>query len=143
MPDPGEPHEEDERALAKEIQNHFDTRGAAPDDDDELNTRYETVQGIVQLNHYLEKSVTRDRQLPIKPGSKLDWAIEAVVVHEISGAPIPDVSALFLVDPLNSAHMLALGTRIYVRRSGVDDPAQLIASLHDQWYGKPNPDSVS
>lgn len=77
---------------------------------------------------------------PIEPGSDVDDAINAVVAYEMDDGEdsLPTVAQLSLVGFENSAHMLALGTRLVARRQGIRDPLALTASLYGMWYGQPS-----
>lgn len=78
--------------------------------------------------------------LPIRPGSDVDAAINAVVAHHVSAEPSPiGFDALRLINPSDSAQMLALGTRLWFGGVQVNDPRALTAELYEQWYGKAIP----
>jgi hypothetical protein len=76
--------------------------------------------------------------LPITPGSEVDVALMAVAQAFYSGAGTDEsFEASKLIDPSNSAHMLALGTRFYFLKSGVSDPLMLVSEQYGQWFGRP------
>lgn len=78
--------------------------------------------------------------LPVEPGSLLDGAINLLTQLAVEGSVgSAQLGLTKLVDVQNSAHMLALGTRIKVGMEGVGDPRQLVSTLYEQWYGKPTP----
>lgn len=74
-------------------------------------------------------------KLPIPPDSEVDIALTAMIRHEMGEGPQPSMETLEAIDWENPAHMLALGTRLVLRRAGVRDPLTLTQQLFYQYYG--------
>lgn len=72
---------------------------------------------------------------PIKPGSPIDLALDSCARYIASDYPF-NIEAFKLVSMSNPAHMLALGTRIWLLRAKVREPHDLVTSMNAQWYGQ-------
>jgi hypothetical protein len=74
--------------------------------------------------------------LPIEPGSPLDYALDSCARHVALNHPFNLDAWKMITMSRNGAHMLAFGTRVWLMKAGVTEPRNLVTSIHDQWYGQ-------
>lgn len=81
--------------------------------------------------------INHDNTVPIRPGSALDQAIDAIVAHANDPAHHrhPTTEELGLINREDVPTMVAMGTRIYLAQSGLTLD-QLPEVDRDRWYGK-------
>lgn len=86
----------------------------------------------------LGNDIYRYGELPIKPGSEIDKALNVIANDSVNCRRSDEgFEAYKLLDPSSVAQMLALGVRIYFLRSGVTRPIELVNEQYGQWFGKP------